>query len=239
VTSPLLVDHAYPPSPSCWADLAAAGAPWHGAILKASEGLRPHRHLEPHWAAIRDAGGARYGVDFFRGGYHFLRLDCPGAAQADHYLDTIERAGGWDVGDLWPIVDIEEGSGNDAIVSRRGAGVVSDVAHAFVERVRQRTGREVVLYFGGWLRSLGLRSTLGCRYGWIAAYTPTLPAAWWRDLGFVELWAWQYAGHAGNMLAELEGYPHTTPVGDADISALTLPGGIERMRSLLWAERPV
>lgn len=240
---PLLVDTAYPPDRSCWARLAAAGPPWHGAILKASHGTRrwTEGRLATHWPAIRGAAGKRYGVDFFRGAYHYLLVGHDGAAQADVYLSAIEAAGGWDVGDLWPIVDVEEGNGNNQLVAARqdGVSLLCHNVEAFAARIRERTGRDAVLYFGGWLRELGLRERLGCAHAWIAAYTPTLPAAWWRSLGFVELWGWQYAGAMpGRVDAALAGYPRTTPIGPADISALTLPGGIERLRATLWAERP-
>jgi GH25 family lysozyme M1 (1,4-beta-N-acetylmuramidase) len=214
-----------------WADLAADPR-FRGAILKATEGLGgTGSWFAKHWPAV----GA---TKLHRGAYHFLRLDSPGTAQADHFLATIDRAGGWSAPlDLLPVVDVEEGSGNDAIVARRGAGIVSDTTRAFVERVKHRTGREVVLYTGGWLRSLGLRDRLGCAYLWIAAYTATLPAAWCEQLGFTRemLWGWQYCGGQG---AELTGYPRTTPIGDVDISALTLPGGLAALRAGLWAERP-
>ena len=244
MTDPLLVDTAYPPDRSCWARLAAAGPPWHGAILKASHGTRPWGGLAPHWAAIRAAGGTRYGADWFRGAYHYLLAGHDGAAQADAYLDAIERAGGWGAGDLWPIVDVEEGDGNAALVAARADGVsmLARTVEVFAERVRQQTGREVVLYAGGWLRGLGLRDRLGCARLWLAAYVARLPAEEWAgQLGFGvdELLMWQYAGaDARGVHAALAGYPRTTPIGDADISALTMPGGIAALRSRLWAERP-
>jgi hypothetical protein len=120
--------------------------------------------------------------------------------------------------------------------------MLAGTVEAFVARVKQRTGREVVLYAGGWLRSLGLRDRFGCSRLWLAAYVARLPAEEWAgQLGFGldELLMWQYAGAAGGrVFSELAGYPRTTPIGDADISALTLSGGVERLRSTLWAERP-
>jgi GH25 family lysozyme M1 (1,4-beta-N-acetylmuramidase) len=242
---PLLVDCSpwQTFGPERWADLAADPR-FHGVILKATEGVggaagwqaRSAAWFARHWPAV---GAVRKeGLEFYRGAYHFLRLDSPGAAQADHFLRTIDAAGSWSAPlDLLPVVDVEEGSGNDAIVARRGAGIVSDTTHAFVARVRQVTGREVVLYTGGWLRSLGLRDRLGCAWLWLAAYTATLPAAWYEQLGFTRasLWGWQYCGGQG---ADLAGYPHTTPVGNVDISALTLPGSLAALRAGLWAERP-
>lgn len=248
MTSPLLVDvsvyqdRAIPPA--AWAQLAAAGPPWHGVILKATEGRAGAAWEAPslawfgrHWPAVRHGGGERYGSSWFRGAYHFLRVREDGAAQADHYLATIERAGGWDVGDLWPIVDVESSRANAGATRAQ----VEDVTSSWVERVRQRTGRDVVLYAGYWLAELGITSRMGCSWLWYAAYTRTLARATYERIGWdaASLWAWQYAGaDARGPLAELAGYPHTTPIGDADISALMLPGGIEATRARLWAERP-
>ena len=70
-----------------WSKLVAAGPPWHGAIIKATEGL----HYAPpwfgwNWDAIRSASGSRFGVDFFRGCYHYLRFDLGGIEQARAFI---------------------------------------------------------------------------------------------------------------------------------------------------------
>jgi GH25 family lysozyme M1 (1,4-beta-N-acetylmuramidase) len=260
VLDPLFVDA------SVWQDAQIAPAAWetlaadprfHGVILKATEGIGGPQAWQrssaawfaKHWPAVRTLGNTkrraheRYGVDFFRGGYHFLLAGHDGAKQADFYLDTIERAGGWGIGDLWPIVDVEEGSGNAALVAARpdGVSMLCRTVEAFVSRVQQRTGRDVVLYAGWWLASLGIRERFGCAWLWYASYTRTLPTAVYERIGWSRdrlLW-WQYCGaNAQGPLAELAGYPSTTPLGNVDISALTLPGGLAALRAGLWAERP-
>src|SRR6187402_511332 len=103
MSDPLFVD-VYPydvEGTPDWAALIAAGPPWHGAIVKVSEGIGGitarqttlGRWFRRQWPEIRAAAGARYGVDFFRGGYHYLLVGVDAAAQADHYLQRIERAG--------------------------------------------------------------------------------------------------------------------------------------------------
>jgi hypothetical protein len=78
---------------------------------------------------------------------------------------------------------------------------------------------------------------MGCKYVWPAAYTPALPASSYLDLGFglAELFAWQYNGDGDGHLA---GYPHTTPLGPEDISAVTVAGGgadaLEHLRTRSW-----
>ncbi len=230
VTDPLLVD-IYPynlDGKPDWAALVAAGPPWHGAILKVSEGVGGvvawQQHLrewfQQQWPAVRAAAGERYGDDFFRGGYHYLLVGGGGAAQADHYLQRIERAGGWDHGDLWPIVDVEEGSGNKT----RSRQEVIDTTTAFAEAVRARTGRGVVLYGGWWLASMGISDRMGCSWLWYPSYTATLPAASYERIGWTadELLAWQYVGGGKG---KLDGYPKRSPLGDLDISAVTIAGG--------------
>lgn len=232
----LLVDISpwSPQQPSCWPALAAAGAPWSGVVLKAGEGTRDTgRWLRDHARAVRATR-----LDL--GLYWSLRLDADPTLQADRFADVITETGPT----LRVIVDVEEGGGasgtaNNDQVTARGAGIVSVATRAFAARIEARTGLAPILYAGGWLRSLGLRDRMGCAALWLAAYTATLPAEeWCAQLGFRadELWAWQYAGAAGRGIeARLVGHPHTTPIGPADISVITMDRGIERMR---WCERP-
>jgi GH25 family lysozyme M1 (1,4-beta-N-acetylmuramidase) len=252
-TDPLFVDA------SVWQDAQIAPAAWetlaadprfHGVILKATEGVggatgwqaRSAAWFARHWPAV---GAVRKeGLEFYRGAYHFLRLDSPGTAQADHFLRTIDAAGGWSAPlDLLPVVDVEEGSGNAALVAARSDGVsmLCRTVEAFVSRVQQRTGRDVVLYAGWWLASLGIRERFGCAWLWYASYTASLARGVYERIGWSRdrlLW-WQYCGaNASGPLAELVGYPHTTPIGNTDISALTMPGGLAALRAGLWAERP-
>jgi hypothetical protein len=143
-----------------------------------------------------------------------------GAPQAEHYLQRIERAGGWGDGDLWPIASVEEGSGNKA----RSRQQVIDTTSAFAEAVRARTGRDVVLYGGWWLASMGLCDRMGCSWLWYPSCTETLPAESYERIGWTagELLAWQYVedGKGGP-----DGYPTRSPLGDTDLSALTIAGG--------------
>jgi GH25 family lysozyme M1 (1,4-beta-N-acetylmuramidase) len=231
--------------PEDWPALAAAGLPWIGVCLKASEGRYSSREwFEPHWRAIREAGGDRFGVDWFRGAYLFARLDTPWEVQADTFLRTVGPPA---IGDLFATIDVEEGdprdpASNAAIVRASGPRYVEDIIAPIAAKLRRETGHDVTLYAGGWYASLGLRSRLGCDWLWWAAYTRELPASWYGAAGWTPdrlLW-WQYDG-SGNSNGKLVGYPTRAPIEhgeDVDISVLTLPGGIERLRSLLWAERP-
>ena len=68
MTSPLIVDvsswQASSIASAAWVDLAARGAPWHGAILKATEGVggrapwqaRLAAWFREHWPEVLEAG---------------------------------------------------------------------------------------------------------------------------------------------------------------------------------------
>lgn len=241
MTDPLLAD-ASPWSavrPDAWRELARDPA-WNGAILKTSEGHRAYdAWLGPHWRAV---GAASDRQDWLRGGYHFAIMDGRGREQADVCLDAIERAGGWFERDLFVTVDAEEGSGNHVRVAQLGRAVVEDTVDSFSARVLERTGRPTILYAGWWLRSIGVTSRMGCEWLWMASYTRTLQAATYGAMGWdpSRLLLWQYDGSQGAD-GVLAGYPTRAPItgGESvDVSVLTMPGGVEALRRVLWAERP-
>jgi hypothetical protein len=97
MTDPLIVDVYQGDGPKDWPALAAAGAPWHGAILKATQGTyyRDTAWLAPNWRSLRQVAPERYGVDWFRGAYHYLDVRQGGLEQADAFLAAIDYAGGW------------------------------------------------------------------------------------------------------------------------------------------------
>jgi lysozyme len=228
---PLIVDAYQGDGAKEWAALAAAGAPWHGAILKATQGTYYHdtSWFGQNWRRVRAAGGARYATDWFRGAYHYPDLRQDGAAQADYFLDAVELAGGWGPGDLWPMVDVERAGQREGI----GASQVIACVEAFCKRVTSRLGRQVMLYGGSWLADLGITSRMGCSHLAIARYTATLPVAVYERIGWdrASLALWQYCGDGA---AKLLGYPNEAPgCGKVDISALVLPGGITALRAAL------
>lgn len=221
-----------------WKRLAELGAPWHGAIVKATEGT----HYAPLWfannfRAIREAGGDRYGHDWFRGAYHFLKFNEDGAKQADYYLHAVDAAGGFAIGDFWPIVDVELGGEKNSNQLASGTQII-DCTTAFAERCTAVTGRKVMLYGNGAMRDKGIKDRMGCSYLWCARYTPTLPKEIYERAGWDAdtLALWQYSGDG---VAFLNGYPASPPgFGKCDVSAVVHGGGIEWLRSQLWAEKP-
>lgn len=232
MTAPLFVD-AYSGeniAPAKWTQLALAGRPWCGAIIKASEGSthKPAWFVES-WPKVKSGGGPRYGIDWFRGAYHYLRImSSSPTTQAQAYLAQVEAGGGWSDGDLWPIVDVEKG-GNEGATKTQ----VIDVCSRFAETILRETGRAPMLYGGSWLRELGIRDRMGCQLLWVPRYTATLPATTYTSLGFdlSNTWGWQYTD---GTTCKLANYPCTTPIGKLDISTVIIDGGASYEACLTW-----
>lgn len=195
-----------------------AGTPGYvGAILKAMDGTRyaDGGWFNANWPALREAGGDRYGATWFRGAYLFLEFGQDGAAQADAYLDAVDAAGGWDSGDILPAVDVEQG-GERHPNRKAGKDQVIACVTACAERLRERTGRRVMLYGRGAMRDLGIDSKMGCDVVWNPAYTSTMVRhgleAWELD----DIVLWQYCGDG---TAAFDKLPHEVPnFGKVDIS---------------------
>lgn len=241
--SPLFVD-VYPGDRRCdWQAFLAAGPPWHGAIFKLSQGL----HLEyAAWAlAQRQAfvRSERYGVDLWDGFYHYLDFSSDGTRQADWFCHLMDQVGGEKLGTLWAMVDVERGG---QAITDPSRAQVEDCTRAFAARYLELSGRQATLYGGELLRSVGAQNRLGCGRSAIALYgaelhgrsegTADLLRRTGTDLAHLTLW--QYRGTEPQTVGP-RGYPLEAPgCGAVDISALVLPGGLEALRSTLWAERP-
>lgn len=222
-----------------WTAYVDAGLPWCGAILKASQGTR---YSYTEWTLhqrqqMTAAAGARYGVDFFDAFYHYIELTSDGRTQADFFWRSIEAAGGEQRGTLWAMVDVERGGQPPALCTRDR---VEDVTRAFAARYRELSGRDATLYGGELLRSLGVRDRLGCGRSAVALYSAELrgrtggTADLLRATGtdVEHLMLWQYRGTEPQGVGP-RGYPMTAPgtTAPVDISAVTLPGGLEALRA--------
>jgi GH25 family lysozyme M1 (1,4-beta-N-acetylmuramidase) len=212
-------------------EAAAAAENVVGAIIKATEGLAfDTTWFGKNWPAVKDVVPDRYGTSWFRGAYHFLKFNKDGADQADFYLKAIDEAGGFDVGDIVPIVDVE--LGNDGSPDEKGrvhqrnsnwdasGQQIIDCTSAWAERVKSVTGQQAMLYGNGAMRDKGIKDKMGCDWLWVPRYTAKLPAeiytrAGW-DLENVALW--QYCGGG---TAELPDYPkEIAGFGKVDISVV-------------------
>jgi GH25 family lysozyme M1 (1,4-beta-N-acetylmuramidase) len=198
-----------------------------GAIIKATEGTGfAPQWFQQNWPKVREAGGDRYGTTWFRGAYHFLKFNQDGAAQADFYLKTIDQAGGWDTGDIIPIVDVELGNDGSKDAAKRNsnwdasAQQIIDCTGAFARRTREVSGQQVMLYGNGAMRDKGIADRMDCDWLWIPRYTPTLPAKMYERAGWSldQVALWQYCGDG---TAALPGYPtEIVGFGRCDISVV-------------------
>jgi len=205
-----------------------------GGIIKATEGTEfDVTWFKRHWRELKTTAGERYGTSWFRGAYHFLKFDKSGKDQADFYLRTIENAGGFDVGDIIPIVDVElgnEGKLNEAgvLVKRNSnwdasAQKIIDCTSEWSEHVKAATGQQVMLYGNGAMREKQISNRMNCDWLWIPRYTPDLPRLMYERAGWdlPSVAMWQYCGDGA---AELANYPRAVPgVGKVDISVVLFP----------------
>ena len=196
-----------------------------GCYAKTSEGTgwgaTNEEWFRRSWRRLREVGGDRYGGDWFRGCYHFLRLTGDGSAQADYMCDLVDSAGGWGPGDMMPWVDVEEGgqgdwaggerleSITDPVKRARLAADVTRVTTDFVTRFKQRTGLRVAVYGRGVFRDLRMTA---CRFGADAvcnpAYTERMPPMAQYGWPLEDIAFWQLCGD-GEVYAR--GFPSLLP----------------------------
>jgi len=190
-----------------------------GAIIKAMEGTgyRDRGWFQANWPLLQDAGGDRYGETWFRGAYHFLRFASSGADQADAYLQAVEDAGGWEDGDILPIVDVELG-GEKNPNRKASAQQIIDCTTEWAERVKDETGRRVMLYGRGAMRDKEITDHMGCDAVWNPAYTSTMVRNGLQSWDLMDIVLWQYCGDGNAAFPKL---PHNVPGfghGKVDIS---------------------
>src|SRR6266568_5748159 len=164
-----------------WQAFAAGG--WDFAIAKASEGVT---FVEPqfatNWKGMKAAGVVRGAYCFFHSS-----PDDP-VKEADFFVDTVNRAGGFEPGDF-PALALETLDSNPA-------GVVAAEALAWLQRVKDDTGITPIIYTSPRVFDTLLSSPAGfAGYPlWDVTWNggppkcPNIPASW-------SGWAfWQYAG---------------------------------------------
>jgi hypothetical protein len=190
-----------------------------GAILKAMEGTgyNDKGWFKANWAALRDAGGDRYGESWFRGAYLFLRFAVSGADQADAFMRAVDGAGGFDSGDVLPAIDVELG-GEKNPNRKASAQQIIDCTTACAERLKDITGRRVMLYGRGAMRDKGITDHMGCDVVWNPAYTSTMVRNGLQSWDLDDIVLWQYCGDGNAAFPKL---PHNVPGfghGKVDIS---------------------
>lgn len=229
MTDPLIVDAYEGDGRKDWTALAAAGDPWRGVFLKATQGLYYNggTWFPGQWRLVELAGrhAGRPPHEWLRGAYHYLDVRQNAQTQAEYFVVALTRAGGIRPNDVL-CVDVERTGQREGLAGKQ----VVDSVTAFADRVRALTGKWTMLYGGSYLYELGIIDRMGCRFLWIPRYAETLPATVYNRIGWdlAHLAMWQYCGVAGSghVEAKLKGYPVMAPgCGAIDISAVVLAGG--------------
>lgn len=207
--------------------VAAAGAPWGGVMIKASQGTYYHgkEWFDDHWMMALQAGIRNHRLGWVRGAYHGFDARQPGKLQADYFVECVGPA--FADRDFF-VVDTERSMQPGAVLGAQ----LEDGVHEFVDRVAQNTGKVCLLYGGEWLHELGVTSHMGCKGVIMPRYTPQLPAYAYRSIGWVYPTGWQYCGTdgRGNTTSGLAGYPTTVPgCGALDITVIVDPRGLDAL----------
>lgn len=146
-----------------WNAVKSAGCAF--AFAKATEGageVDPYFHA--NWAGMKAAG-------LLRGAYHFYRAGEPAAAQAAHFLTTVQ----FEAGDLPPVLDIEV---DDGVTGQPLVGGVQ----TWLDAVEPAAGATPVVYTNTPFWDAHFNDQFGQYPLWIAHYgvaAPSpLPAGW-------------------------------------------------------------
>ena len=167
-----------------WPTLKKSGVGF--AITRVSDGLTVDRTFDANWASMREGG-------IVRGVYQFFRASKDPIAQADL---LVEKAGKTLPGDLPPFLDVEK---QEKDSETGGVPVATFDANMkkWIARIRERTGRDPVVYTGSYFwNDLG-HPDVGNLDLWLAEYVqdpgvsqPRLPEGWTK-------WTfWQYSSSA-------------------------------------------
>eukprot|EP00211_Chloroparvula_japonica_P016237 CAMPEP_0119126364 /NCGR_PEP_ID=MMETSP1310-20130426/5321_1 /TAXON_ID=464262 /ORGANISM="Genus nov. species nov., Strain RCC2339" /LENGTH=192 /DNA_ID=CAMNT_0007116521 /DNA_START=163 /DNA_END=741 /DNA_ORIENTATION=- len=150
-------------------------------MAKATEGLS---YVDPMFATNYQAMKAN---GLYRSAYHFAHPSEDAASQAQHFVDTVNSAGGFQDSSTFQLVlDLED---DDGLSSSQ----VWSWVQTWVSKMKVLTGKPPVIYTGCyfWNDSVGGSSNLDCPL-WVASYTspdPSCIPSAWSSVG----WAfWQY-----------------------------------------------
>jgi GH25 family lysozyme M1 (1,4-beta-N-acetylmuramidase) len=204
-----------------------------GGILKTTDGVAYNTAwFLANLPRLKAAGGDRLGTSWFWGGYHFARFSQSGVRQAEFYLSTIEKVGGFDASAILPIIDVELGNEREANY-RASATQIEDVTAAFANKVKAETGRRMMLYGRGALRDKKIATKMSCDVVWDPAYTekmecnglcPHDPDG--SENSFKGPWSiddivlWQYCGDGTEYVKKLPGFLPAFGDGKVDISVV-------------------
>ncbi len=164
-----------------WGKVAGAGIQF--ACAKATEGTTyVDGTFATNWKGMRQAGLTRCA-------YHFAHPAQSASAQAQHFVKTVQQAGGYAASKtLQLMLDLETTDG-------KSASAVRAWTQAFIGELKALTGRPGIIYTGYyfWRDSVGGKDNFDSPL-WLASYTHPQPA------GVPSAWSawtfWQYDDNA-------------------------------------------
>lgn len=226
--------------------LVAAGRPWCGINLKATQGLyypnnkstNPYYRdtwLRKYWPLASSLAGDRLGDDWFVTEYHYADLAQDPVAQARWNVEVIKSVGGFPKGCIAPMVDVED-AGNPANL---GAAKVEAWLRAYSGAQYELIGIRPILYGNNYLHENHVNfANCGCLALVVARYASTLPATVYTGIGcpLSKLGEWQYIGTEGPTPVPA-GYPVYSPLSSTktmDIAAVVMNDGQGFDASLAW-----
>jgi lysozyme len=185
-----------------WTKVKAGGREF--AFIKATQGdYNTQKTFDANWTGSKAAG-------VMRSPYHFFDPTIDGIKQANHFLATVQAAGGFATGDLAPMLDIEcpissdqataDGPNGKNCEYTGNSGWVDSATMAqrifdWLNTVEQATGRKAILYsYVSWFSSVMFTDARLAQYPlFIASYNncPTVPAPWSSTV------FWQYSATTG------------------------------------------
>jgi lysozyme len=172
-----------------WPDVKRAGASFTG--IKATEG---HGFVDPEFE--RNWHGSRWnGVGLIRIAYHYAHIEGNAKAQAKHFVDAVNRAGGFHNGDF-AALDAEDVCNASKRVSKVAT---AEWCKEWLDEVVRLTGlprKRVVVYTGMWWwvpRAGASRIASAAGHPlWLSGYTVAPPKVFgWPNWTF-----WQYTSSA-------------------------------------------
>lgn len=149
-----------------WAEVSGI----HFALVKATGG---ERFVDPQFARNWD-GLANAGL--LKGAYHFFYASDDPVKQAEHFLQTLETAGGMSELDFPPVLDIETLDGETREIMQEKITI-------WLEMVEITLGKKPVIYTGENFANANLDDPVLSKYPlWVADYNqviePPVPAHW-------------------------------------------------------------
>jgi lysozyme len=158
-----------------WQKVKEAGMSF--AFIKSTEGVGYEDPLfAKNYKEAKEAG-------LITGAYHYATPSTmeDAVAEADYFIETITKYGGFQQDDLPPALDLEEDKGLDQ-------DQLSSWARKWIERVKEKIGRQPIIYTYKWFAQTKLNESLNDIPLWFARYGVNQPedSGGWTQWTFLQ-----------------------------------------------------